>query len=125
VLQSLIHNCRCHGCAATLCGAASCVQHATFLDSTRTLSHCHAVLCNLLCIAIHLTGSAAIYGLRGKKHVNCFILFPSGRVSDIQERQMTTVPDDNIHCVRYASLCYCIASKHCELYIIRIHSAHY
>jgi threonine synthase len=45
------------------------------------------------------TGSAAIYGLRGKKGVECFILFPHGRVSEIQERQMTTVPDANIHCV--------------------------
>lgn len=44
-------------------------------------------------------GSAAIYGLRGKAHVNCFIMFPEGRVSEIQERQMTTVPDANIHCV--------------------------
>ncbi|KAL3816569.1 hypothetical protein ACHAXA_003809 [Cyclostephanos tholiformis] len=45
------------------------------------------------------TGSAAIYGLRGKVGVDCIILYPKGRVSEIQERQMTTVPDDNIHCV--------------------------
>ena len=45
------------------------------------------------------TGSAAIYGLRGKKGIDCIILFPNGRVSEIQERQMTTVPDANIHCV--------------------------
>ena len=45
------------------------------------------------------TGSAAIYGLRGKKGVDCIILFPKGRVSAIQERQMTTVEDENIHCV--------------------------
>lgn len=45
------------------------------------------------------TGSAAIYGLRGKKGIDCIILFPNGRVSAIQERQMTTVPDANIHCV--------------------------
>lgn len=45
------------------------------------------------------TGSAAIYGLRGKKGIDCIILFPNGRVSPIQERQMTTVPDENIHCV--------------------------
>jgi threonine synthase len=45
------------------------------------------------------TGSAAIYGLRGKKGVDCIILFPDGRVSEIQERQMTTVQDENIHCV--------------------------
>lgn len=45
------------------------------------------------------TGSAAIYGLRGKKGIDCIILFPKGRVSPIQERQMTTVQDSNIHCV--------------------------
>jgi threonine synthase len=45
------------------------------------------------------TGSAAIYGLRGKRGIDCIILFPNGRVSEIQERQMTTVPDANIHCV--------------------------
>jgi threonine synthase len=45
------------------------------------------------------TGSAAIYGLRGKKGIDCIILFPKGRVSPIQERQMTTVADANIHCV--------------------------
>lgn len=45
------------------------------------------------------TGSAAIAGLRGKKGIHCIILFPNGRVSEIQERQMTTVPDSNIHCV--------------------------
>ena len=45
------------------------------------------------------TGSAAIYGLRGKKGIDCIILFPNGRVSEIQERQMTTVADANIHCV--------------------------
>ncbi len=45
------------------------------------------------------TGSAAIYGLRGKENIQCFILFPTGRVSEIQERQMTTVTDENIHCI--------------------------
>ena len=45
------------------------------------------------------TGSAAIHALRGKKRVEVFILFPKGRVSPIQERQMTTVTDDNIHCI--------------------------
>ncbi|OAA46196.1 threonine synthase [Metarhizium rileyi] len=41
------------------------------------------------------TGSAAIYGLRGKKDVSVFIMFPKGRVSPIQELQMTTVLDKN------------------------------
>ena len=31
------------------------------------------------------TGSAAIHGLRGKKNVNCFILYPKGKVTEIQE----------------------------------------
>lgn len=45
------------------------------------------------------TGSAAIYGLRGKENVECFILFPEGRVSKIQQQQMTSVLDENVHCI--------------------------
>lgn len=45
------------------------------------------------------TGSSAIEGLRGKNNVEVFILFPEGRVSEIQERQMTTVRDNNVHCL--------------------------
>jgi len=45
------------------------------------------------------TGSAAIHALKGKRRVEVFILFPHGRVSPMQERQMTTVPDANVHCV--------------------------
>ncbi|CAH0053160.1 unnamed protein product [Clonostachys solani] len=43
------------------------------------------------------TGSAAIYGLRGKKDVSVVILHPKGRISPIQEAQMTTCPDANVH----------------------------
>ncbi|KAL5356740.1 tryptophan synthase beta subunit-like PLP-dependent enzyme [Aspergillus floccosus] len=43
------------------------------------------------------TGSAAIYGLRGKKDVSVVILHPKGRVSPIQEKQMTTCTDRNVH----------------------------
>ena len=43
------------------------------------------------------TGSAAIYGLRGKKDVSVFIMHPKGKVSPIQEAQMTTVLDPNVH----------------------------
>ncbi len=42
------------------------------------------------------TGSAAIYGVRGKKNINIFILHPKGKVSPIQELQMTTVTDNNV-----------------------------
>ncbi|KAK7202421.1 tryptophan synthase beta subunit-like PLP-dependent enzyme [Myxozyma melibiosi] len=43
------------------------------------------------------TGSAAIYGLRNKTDVSIFILHPQGKVSPVQELQMTTVTDPNVH----------------------------
>ncbi|MGC8925122.1 MAG: threonine synthase [Calditerrivibrio sp.] len=42
------------------------------------------------------TGSAAIYGFKGKKDINIFILHPHGKVSPVQELQMTTVDDKNV-----------------------------
>ncbi len=42
------------------------------------------------------TGSAAIYGVRGKKNINIFILHPHGKVSPVQALQMTTVTDANV-----------------------------
>lgn len=42
------------------------------------------------------TGSAAIAGIRGKNNINIFILYPQGRVSAVQEMQMTTVVDENV-----------------------------
>ena len=42
------------------------------------------------------TGSAAIFGVRGKDRINIFILHPDKRVSHIQELQMTTVVDANV-----------------------------
>ncbi|RUM36564.1 MAG: threonine synthase [Desulfobulbus sp.] len=42
------------------------------------------------------TGSAAIYGVRGKEGINIFILHPDGRTSPIQALQMTTVTDANV-----------------------------
>ena len=43
------------------------------------------------------TGSAAIHGVRGKERINIFILHPHGKVSPIQELQMTSVLDANVH----------------------------
>jgi threonine synthase len=43
------------------------------------------------------TGSAAISGVRGKDGIHIFIMHPKGRVSPLQERQMTTVLDANVH----------------------------
>lgn len=45
------------------------------------------------------TGSAAIEGCRGRTNLDIFILFPHGRVSEVQRRQMTTVTDANVHAI--------------------------
>ena len=42
------------------------------------------------------TGSAAIYGVRGKRNINIFILHPHKKISAVQELQMTTVTDENV-----------------------------
>ncbi len=43
------------------------------------------------------TGGAAIEAFRGRAHTDLFVLFPQGRISDVQRRMMTTVEDDNVH----------------------------
>ena len=43
------------------------------------------------------TGSAAICGVRGRTGIHIFVMHPAGRISAIQERQMTTILDDNVH----------------------------
>lgn len=43
------------------------------------------------------TGSAAIEAFRGLDNVDVFILFPHGRVSEVQRRQMTTPAEENVH----------------------------
>lgn len=42
------------------------------------------------------TGAAAIHGLLGKSGVRIFILYPDGRISPLQERQMTCTGADNV-----------------------------
>ena len=43
------------------------------------------------------TGSAAIEACRDRAAIEIFILHPRGRISDVQRRQMTTVPSANVH----------------------------
>lgn len=45
------------------------------------------------------TGGAAIEAFRGSERVDVAILFPEGRVSDVQRRMMTTPKDGNVHAI--------------------------
>ena len=43
------------------------------------------------------TGGAAVEAFRGRAQVDVVVLFPQGRISEVQRRMMTTVPDANVH----------------------------
>jgi threonine synthase len=43
------------------------------------------------------TGAAAIEAFRGRERADIFVLFPQGRISDVQRRMMTAVADENVH----------------------------
>jgi threonine synthase len=45
------------------------------------------------------TGSAAVEAFKGLAQVDVFILYPHGRVSDVQRRQMTGVDAPNVHTI--------------------------
>jgi len=43
------------------------------------------------------TGGAAIEAFRGRAQADVVVLFPQGRISEVQRRMMSTVPDSNVH----------------------------
>ena len=45
------------------------------------------------------TGSAAIEAFKGLDTADIFILFPNGKISDVQRRQMTTPVETNVHAI--------------------------
>ena len=45
------------------------------------------------------TGGAAIEAFRGSERVTAIVLYPQGRISDVQRRMMTTVREPNVHAV--------------------------
>ncbi len=48
------------------------------------------------------TGGAAVEAFRGRSRIDLVVLFPDGRISDVQRRMMTTVEDENIHSIAVA-----------------------
>ena len=45
------------------------------------------------------TGSAAVEAFKEKENVNLFILFPKGRISEIQRKQMSTINSKNVFAI--------------------------
>jgi threonine synthase len=45
------------------------------------------------------TGGAAVEAFRGRAQVDVVVLFPHGRISEVQRRMMTTTEDSNVHAV--------------------------
>ncbi len=43
------------------------------------------------------TGGAAVEAFRGRARADVYVLFPHGRISDVQRRMMTTAEDENVH----------------------------
>ena len=64
------------------------------LDHTLTARNRHATIVGA---TSGDTGSAAIEAVRDRKTIDIFMLFPHGRVSEVQRRQMTTVLAPNVH----------------------------
>ena len=53
----------------------------------------------ILCATSGDTGGAAVEAFRGAKNVRVVVMFPEGRISDVQRRFMTTAEESNIACV--------------------------
>jgi threonine synthase len=45
------------------------------------------------------TGGAAVEAFRGRARADLVVLYPQGRISDVQRRMMTTTADDNVHAI--------------------------
>jgi threonine synthase len=54
-------------------------------------------MCSIVGATSGDTGSAAVEAFKGLDQVDIFILYPHGRVSDVQRRQMTAVASPNVH----------------------------
>ena len=53
----------------------------------------------VVCATSGDTGGAAVEALRGRSNLRLVVLFPDGRISEVQRRFMTTAPDANVRCL--------------------------
>jgi threonine synthase len=53
----------------------------------------------IVCATSGDTGGAAVEALRGRANVRLVVLFPEGRISEVQRRFMTTACDANVRCL--------------------------
>jgi threonine synthase len=53
----------------------------------------------IVCATSGDTGGAAVEALRGRAGVKLVVLFPEGRISEVQRRFMTTTSDRNVRCL--------------------------
>ena len=53
----------------------------------------------ILCATSGDTGGAAVEAFRGAKNVKVVVMFPEGRISEVQRRFMTTAEEPNVACV--------------------------
>ncbi len=53
----------------------------------------------ILCATSGDTGGAAVEAFRGAKNVGVVVMFPEGRISEVQRRFMTTATEPNIACL--------------------------
>ncbi|MEM0924039.1 MAG: threonine synthase [Pseudomonadota bacterium] len=56
----------------------------------------------IVCATSGDTGSAAMEAFAGLDRVTCIVLYPDGRVSEVQRRQMTTPSAPNVHALAIA-----------------------
>ena len=53
----------------------------------------------IVCATSGDTGGAAVEAFRGRKRAEAVVLFPRGRISDVQRRMITTAREANVHAV--------------------------
>lgn len=56
----------------------------------------------ILCATSGDTGGAAVEAFRGRANTKIVVMFPDGRISEVQRRFMTTAEEDNVRCVAVA-----------------------